>query len=329
MLLTPGSPDETITIIIVIRDRFSTTKKCLEIIIENTPEPCRIIAVFGGVPGKIRADLTNRFLGKVEFIFEDRFLNPSESRNIGLKACKTRMAAIVENDVYVTKNWLKPLLRCFHETHSSMVVPLVLHMDNTIHAAGTSLFITHKDGKAYGQKEIRYYDLTVYAGTNLKREPVDYGELHCQLVDVDTALRLSVYDEKLLEAAEVDSGLTWVKAGCGMWFEPGSSVAYDFPDKISAIEDIKPFIFKWDMRQIKKSYDYFNKKWSIDITECGRWKLFNLYLNNKLGFFSRYLPSKLSLMVDNFLYRMRKLCKSPLVPWRALKAWLCGYFEWK
>ena len=50
--------------------------------------------------------------------------------------------------------------------------------------------------------------------TNLKRSEIDFGEVHCQLLVVDTALKLGVYDERLREGIEMDSGLTLTRAGC-------------------------------------------------------------------------------------------------------------------
>jgi hypothetical protein len=56
---------------------------------------------------------------------------------------------------------------------------------------------------------------TIHEKTNLQRSEIDFGEVHCQLlVVVETALQLSFYDERLREGIEMDSGLTFTRAGC-------------------------------------------------------------------------------------------------------------------
>ena len=77
-----------------------------------------------------------------------------------------------------------------------MVVPIVLDGEHEIHTAGNSLFVTYRNEKAYGCKELRYGRQSYFEGCNLRREKTDYGELHCQLVVAETARKLGVYDEK-------------------------------------------------------------------------------------------------------------------------------------
>jgi hypothetical protein len=80
--------------------------------------------------------------------------------------------------------------------------------------------------------------------------------LHCQLVEVEPTLRLGAFDDNILEVGEVDSGLTWAKAGYSMWFTPSSVVHYRLSSPIAA-EDIRLFEWRWNMRSIRKGYLYF------------------------------------------------------------------------
>lgn len=319
---------ERLTIIVVVRDRFSTTVRCLEELLANTPPPFDAVAVMGGAPPSVAAQLRQRYGTKVEFVFGPRLLNAAESRNIGLKHAKTRLAVLMDNDVYVRAGWLPPLVACQIETGAAMVVPVILEAKERVHTAGNDLMITERNGVRYAQKVLRYAKLTYYGNSNLKRSPVDYGELHCQLVEVRTALDLGVYDERLREAGEVDSGLAWAKGRRAMFFEPASVVEYAFPQRITAPEDIEPFIFKWDMDEIRKGYEVFLEKWGLDITECGNWVRYNVMLNERLGFSSRLLRSKLGLFIDNSYHRLKKTSRIPGNAWRALKARRLGYDRW-
>ena len=74
-------------------------------------------------------------------------------------------------------------------------------------SAGNDLFITSENGQAYGSMELRFHGHRLCETNNLKRREVDFGEVHCQLFVVETALRVGVYDEVLREggwsAAEI------------------------------------------------------------------------------------------------------------------------------
>jgi glycosyltransferase involved in cell wall biosynthesis len=319
---------EKCTIVVVTRDRFSLTVSCLDALLQNTPEPCEILAVLGGAPVSIQKTLAARYDDKVRFIYGSRLLNPSESRNIGLTESKTRLAILMDNDVLVRPNWLSPLISCQNETGAAMIVPLVLDDEHSIHTAGNDLYITYKDGQSYGCKELRYGNHVFYDSCSLKRERTDYGELHCQLVDVEIARRLNVYDNKLREVAEVDSGLSWAKAGCAMWFEPSAVVHYKIPTRITRVEDIRPFLFKWDTAAIVESYDYFKKKWRMDIGDGGKWPRFLVMFNAKLGFLPRWFPSRAGLFLDECLCRARALVRGSGRLLGGLKARMLGSGQW-
>lgn len=324
------TPDvESCSVIMVGRERFSSTAHCLETLLRYTPGGHEFILVLGGVPRTAEDALRRRFEGRVKLHFEPRFLNPAESRNIGLKLARNRLSAILDNDVAVTPNWLGPLVRCQKETGAAMVVPIILEDAKNIHTAGNRLFVSRKDGKAYGRKILLFHHAFVYDGTNLKREPVDYGELHCQLVLTRHALELGVYDERLREAGEVDAGLTWAKAGLAMYFEPSSKVIYEIPKRITEPEDIRYFAWKWDPRAILEGYRYFEKKWNLDISDQGTFNYFLAQHNMKAGILPRLFPSRWAIGIDSIFIYMRDACVAPSKVWRRLKERWLGLDEWR
>jgi hypothetical protein len=284
--------------------------------------------VIGGASQKTELELTQRYQGKARFHFEREFLSPARARNIALKTLKTRLAVLMENDVMVRQGWLTPLLKCQQETGAAMVVPLILESEEIIHTAGNNLYITHRDGIAFGSKELKFWQQAYYGNSNLKREKTDYGELHCQLVEVETAVRLGVYDENIMEAGECDSGLTWSKAGCELWFEPESAVIYDLPKRVVEVEDIRLFTWRWDMRLILQGYKYFEQKWKIDISEFGNFKHFLLQFNNKCGLLPRLLPSRSTLWMDQMFSRVRRNAERSLKVWTHLRGRYYGYYDW-
>ena len=322
---------ERCAIVVNVRDRFSCLAECLERLIAETPEPHDLIVVVGGASDRIRNDWLRRFGDRARFIFEPHFLNQAQARNIGLRAATSRFAVVMDSDVFVRAGWLKGLLDCQRETGAVMVVPLILETESRIHTAGNSLYITYENARGFGHKELRFHDMPYIQGSNLKRERIDYGELHCQLVEVEPTLRLGAFDENILEVGEVDSGLTWAKAGYSMWFTPSSVVHYRLSSPIAA-EDIRLFEWRWNMRSIRKGYLYFEQKWKLDITERGQFRYFLLRYNSRLGLLPRLFPSASALRVESVLARLLGAMVKPLqAPRRLLsnlQAWRIGYFDW-
>jgi len=322
---------ERCAIVVNVRDRFSCLAECLDRLIGETPEPHDLIVVVGGASDRTRNDWLRRFGDRVRFIFEPHFLNQAQARNIGLRAATTRFAVVMDDDVFVRSGWLKGLLDCQRETGAVMVVPLILETESRIHTAGNALYITYENGRGFGHKELRFHDMPYIHGSNLKRERIDYGELHCQLVEVEPTLRLGAFDENILEVGEVDSGLTWAKAGYSMWFTPSSVVHYRFGGPIAA-EDIRLFDWRWNMRSIRKGYLYFEQKWNLDITERGQFRYFLLRYNSQLGLLPRLFPSTAALRIETGLARLLGTMAKPLrAPHRLLsnlQAWWIGYFDW-
>ena len=325
---------ERCTVIVTAQDRFSTTIRCLTMLFQHTPEPCDVIAVMGGAPKHLRREWSQRFGERVRFLFPSEFVNQATARNIALRQTTTRLAVTMDNDVFVRPGWLASLLQCQHDTGAIMVVPLVLETERRIHTAGNRLFVSYDQGKAFGHKELPFHGMPVGERINLQREPTDYGELHCQLVEVEPALRLGVFDEHIQEVGEVDFGLTCRKAGRAMWFEPASVVRYALRIPLQP-DDLRLFAWRWNMAAIWQGYQYFERKWQMDITESGEFRDFLLWYNAQLGLLPRLFPSALALAVDRRLARLRgvvarglKWMQAPNVLLRRYKAWRIGYYVW-
>lgn len=298
---------ERCTVVVMPRDRFSTTEKSIETIFKNTPEPFDLMVLIGGAPDKLRQRLEKTYGSKAQLIFKPEFLNGSELRNMALKLIKTRLAVFVDSEVFVRPNWLTPLIQCQTETGASMVVPIILDRQNQIHTAGNDFFITQENGRTIGTMELRYANHYVKESTNIPRRETDFGEIHCQLVVVETALKLGVYDERLREHQEMDAGLVWKNAGCIQMCEPKSIVYLHYPELINNVDDIGIFMWKWDLEAMQNSIDYFFDKWKIDINYGNYFIRYFQRVNRRVGMFSRLFPSKVSISIDLLTLKFAKL----------------------
>lgn len=284
---------DPVTIIGAPRDRFSTTERWLDSIFDNTPGAGTVhpvLFVAGGVPPYLRERWVQRFGDRVEFHFRDEFINQAECRNIGLTAAQTEFAVVADNDTYPRQGWLEAMVRCQQETGAVMVSPLILQTPTEIHCAGTDLYRHTRDGRDYGHKHLRYYKMPYADSANLERSPIDYGELHLQLMEVAPTLELGVWDEEIFEVGEVDSGLTWAKGGHSMYFEPEAVVLFDLEGPIDE-SDVAYFAWRWDYDNVNSGYLHFERKWGFDMTEEGSFDNFMVDYNAIVGALARRYPS--------------------------------------
>jgi len=319
---------ERCTIIVTPRDLFSTTDECLESVFENTQEPFDLILVMGGAPDSLKRTLQLRYGERARLIFRPHFLNGPQLRNIGLREAKTRLAVCLDTNVFVRPGWLSPLIQCQIETGAAEVVPLCVDRYDTIHTAGNDLFITYQGGEAIGKMELRCTGKKVYERTNLKRSELDFGEVHCQLFVVDTALKLGVYDERLREGIEMDSGLTLTHAGQKIMIEPSSVVCVYYPAMLKHRMDVALYRWQWNIPHVMGCYDYLKVKWNIDLGTRGDFKAHLVKVNSRVGVLTQICPSRISLFCDRALAYAWHRTSRPFKTLRwTVRAWRTGYYK--
>mgnify|MGYP001204867829 CR=1 FL=1 len=323
---------DQVSIVTCARDQFSCIDAHLTLLTRETAPEVPIVAVIGGAPQHLRQEWERRHGGRVRFRFEERFLSHPAAHNLGLRLVETPLAVTMETDTFPRPGWLEPLLACQRETGAMMVVPLILERPRRIHCAGNDLYITYEeDGRGFGHKTLRMMGFPYAARSNLTRRRTDYGELHCQLIQVEPTLRLAAYDERIMEVGEVDSSLTWAAAGGELWCEP-RSVVHFVEDAPLRAQDVPFFLWRWDLAEIRRGYDVFQAKWGFDITEHGEFRRFLMRRHERLGFLARRLPYdsvlELGRVVRSGAWKVRHALALPDKLWFALRARDLGYDAW-
>lgn len=273
------------------------TERWLDHLFDTTPgvgDVHRVIIVAGGVPELLRERWSSRFGDRVEFVFPDEYVNQAVVRNTGLRMAETELAVLADNDAYPRPGWLEAMARCHHETGAVMVSPLILQKPTEIHCAGTDLYINVRDGREYGHKHLRYYQMPYCDGSNLSRERIDYGELHFQSVEVAATLEVEAFDEAITEVGEVDSGLSWAKGGREMFFEPEAVVHFQLRGPMEPV-DVPFFDWRWDFDRVAAGYQHFARKWGFDVSEEGGFDRMLLDYNAFVGHLARRYPSRATL----------------------------------
>jgi glycosyltransferase involved in cell wall biosynthesis len=297
---------ESVTIVVMPRDKFSTMETCLEHIFKNTPEPFELWVLSGGTPEATKRKWEERYAGKAQFTFFPEFKNGADLRNFALGKIMTRLAVFVDSDVYVRPGWLEPLVRCQRETGAALVSPLILDRNDLIHTAGNDFFIMKKNGEAYATMELRYQHHKVAGPTNLVRRETAFGEMHCQLVLAEIGKKFEIFDANLREFQEMDAGLTLSKHDYKMMFEPESVVYLFYEQRLAHAEDIRFHMWKWNMTAMHEGFAYFKKKWRLDINPENSFDRYLRAVNSRVGFFSQHWPSRLSAWLDTVGYRLGK-----------------------
>src|ERR1041384_5645692 len=97
---------ETVTIIIVPRDRFSMFRPCLEALYAHTHVRFRVLVVSGNTDGETAEELHQLGVqkGNLTVALVDRLLMQGEARNIALVQTDERFCIVLENDTIVHEN---------------------------------------------------------------------------------------------------------------------------------------------------------------------------------------------------------------------------------
>ena len=270
-------PGSRATIIVTARDRFSLAIRSLNEIIKVTEKPYDLIYVDAGSPkviaSKIREICTQNGFSYLRF---DHILSPCQARNIANQRATTPYVAFVENDVMVSRGWLKALVACADETGAEVVQPLICQgtpLHTEIHQAGgnftddmDAFFNGPDDKRRLASRHLCHQGETVDQ-VDLERSEIQVTEFHCFMVRRDALKKLGNFDENMPASKEhVDfSVLVWSKGGRIM-LEPGAVVTLcahgeAFPPEPS---DLALFLLCWSPKWQRQSLNHLQRKWGLE-----------------------------------------------------------------
>src|SRR5690606_3710530 len=129
-----------VTVAVVPRERFSVALRSLESLYANTSEPFELVYVDGNSPRDVRDGLRQQARERgFTLVRTERYLSPTQARNIALQRVQTPYVLFVDNDVFFADGWLTRLLDCAEDTGAWVVGPLPFEgelADARIHNAG-------------------------------------------------------------------------------------------------------------------------------------------------------------------------------------------------
>jgi GT2 family glycosyltransferase len=263
-----GEAPATVAVVVVPRERLSTTLRCLEHIYACTDVPFRVLVVDANGPPNL-AEAVSTFArrhGACEVLRLDRFVLPYEARNLALAHPSTRTpwVAFVDNDVKVGPGWLGALLAAAEEAKTDVAHPLYLieqagrariHMSRgTLREVGTGT-----SARLLPVMEQRGAPLDAAQG--LARQVDDLLEFHAFLA------RRRIYDElgpfpELCLGEDVEFSMRLRERGIPIVFEPRSVVTY-VADPVTEPTDEAYFGFRWTSPLGPRSIEALRGRWPI------------------------------------------------------------------
>lgn len=287
-----------VALIVGPRERFSSTQASLESIYRDTDYPFDLVYVDVNSPKPIQQYLEEQSLQKnFELIRTDRYLSPTQSKNIGLRYIlsqakdKYKYIVFIENDVLVKPGWLTKLVECAEETGAAVVGPLTCigqPLHQVIHNAGGKSYITTelKDGRTSRhiyQSAALTGKAVAEVSDKLRRKKTDYAEFHCMLVRTAIFAKVGLLDEGMLATREhIDFCFMVTQAGGSIYSEREAVITTDtigietnqkglvnwfghvqLPD--FKWFDLYYFMLRWNDAWDLASLHHLRKKW--DLTE--------------------------------------------------------------
>ena len=278
-----------VTVVVVPRERFSSTRESLESIYEHSDLPFKLIYVDGNSPGKIRRYLEAQAkLHKFQLIQTDYYLSPNQAKNLALSYVNTKYVVFVDNDVVVASGWLQPLVECAEQTAATVVSSLVcqnLPLHEVIHCAGGEYMPAEALADFLGKKseispptmsqqvKLHISEKIYLQGKHLvdlrdqlKQQQTGFIEYHSFLVRMDIFKQIGLFDEKMLNTKDhIDFCMTVAKAGGTIYLEPESVVTFLNHPPAPALEwsDLPYFMLRWSDAWELATLHHFRDKWNL------------------------------------------------------------------
>jgi GT2 family glycosyltransferase len=308
---------ETVTIVVVPRDRFSSVEACTRSIIANTSEPFRLVFLDLGYSARTLRSL-RALCASVPFEIV------TCGRTIPMDAFRAYVAGIemqytcwVDNDTFVTPGWLTAMLQQAQTAGMRVILPLTFEREGLdidrrrlplrVHISHSELRKVTVDGKEY---IFDYKPFRRAAKADIPSGPwlVDFFELHTFFAE--TAVLRQIDFPSMVVREHVDIGIQLHRMGIPIWCVPQAEVIFDNIHTRPTIEDLRFFTFRWSDRLVDASHQLFAERWG--------WHFHNeQFLKNwayrrRVFSFARfcYLPHKAADLLSRIMVRLFR----PAVP---------------
>ncbi len=232
MNLQPVKKHESVTILLVPYDGYSSFPQAVDAIFKHTRAPFELIVVEADAPNSIRHELEKRKKRhkNMKIIYSDRKLRLAEAFNLGLPHIRTHRAFLMHNNLKVPPHWLDNLLKQAKDKHSVLCPSMSTLREETFH------------------------------------DPAEL-EMHGLLITKEILRQLGEFDEKTAPRLLGTAFSQWLKKqGVFIHYDVHSILEYK-PVRTSKSFDLKFFRHQWDEPFNRKSLVHLREKWGLKLQE--------------------------------------------------------------
>lgn len=258
------------SIITISALREQQTRECLESIFKYTDGSYEVIVVDVGSPPSTIEWLKSLEQTKDDFklILNRKLPSISAARNQGIEITEGKYVVFIDNDVIVTKDWLKELVGVASSSEEiGMVGSKILRMDEMVHFFSGYIaadFDQERNLKGIGLRWLVPYRR--YAPEVLVQKDVEWYPTTCLLAKRAILQKIGGFDESLSTCEEdKDLCLRVRRSGFRIVYCPGSEVYHNHDYSKVNREDEYHKKFRLRTGEAAKCQAYFRKKWNCEI----------------------------------------------------------------
>jgi GT2 family glycosyltransferase len=264
------------SIVIISAERGADTKRCVESILANTPEPFEIILSDVG-SGRETRDLITALEdahGNLHIIYNRQSTGTTGQRNQGIYYSRGSRIVLMDNDVLVLPGWLHHLQeKAARDPKIGLVGAKLLKAEiEKVYYCGAHTITLEKDGRVYGIGLVKSGPLA-----DLRRDdPLarDGGEVPWYTTTALLARRnvlfeVGGFDDVIggrgifIANEDKDLSLSVRRAGYKVHYCPEAEAIHNHDYSKVDRKDAYHSQYRLRMEQIKKDTQYFLGKWGI------------------------------------------------------------------
>lgn len=289
--------DQSVTIIVTPRDRYSGLDECIDTVFRHTPQPFQLWIMDLDYPAAIMARVRRQLHGREGVrIFELGLRSPMDALREVQPLVDTDAVVLLDNDSRVTEGWLPPLLDAMAAGHA-VVTPLILEREGVDRGAPLrnhlytgELRVVDVDGTPYliEHKHLRRTDVP-----DIPRDRSFTGtfELHCVLFEGEVFRRIELPSMVIRE--HLDISLQVAAMGRSMVVEPSSVIHFDNLGTRMALADMRYFFYRWGRELTTPSSRLFERRWGYNF--YSEQSMYNWVVRRKAFLLARWLGAPIGI----------------------------------
>ena len=264
------------SIVIISAERGNDTKRCIESIFQNTPEPFEIILSDVG-SGRETLEIIRALedaYRNVHIIYNKQGTGTTGQRNQGIYFSRGQSIALMDNDVLVLPGWLKHLKETMTKDERIGIVGAKLlraEIEN-VYYCGCHTITLEKEGRVYGvglAKSGEMANLQRYDPPVMRGGEVPWYTTTALLAKRKVLFKVGGFDDMIhgkgifIANEDKDLSLNIRKAGYKIYYCPDSEAIHNHDYSKVDTKDSYHRKYRLRMEQIAKDTEYFLRKWGI------------------------------------------------------------------